>query len=279
MDHLHLIDKTFDPKRSENYILSIRFSPDGFSFCIFDPERVFPLECYSVPLNAQTPFHLKNEINNLLHHQPNLTLSFKRTIISYCNGRQLIVPGSFIDREQYKEAFFSTFIEQADEELLQFNLKDFESTHLFAVPSLLYDFFSIHFNHMVFIPDGLPLFQLAREKKSQELQIWAGRTGHILFLLSSLAGQITGFNTYFIKDETDLLYYAAAFSRQFETMNATSLFYAGDLEPGSTLFNQFKKYGFHPTCVPYPESLNRNHQLTQQPDHRLVLLTAQSQCV
>ncbi len=279
MDQLHLTDKSFDPERSENYILSIRFSPDGFSFCIFDPDRMIPLVYHSHTLNAQTPFHLKNEINSYLHQQPDLTHLYKKTIIAYCNGRQLITPINIINPEQFNTIFKATFIEQADEELLHFSMKELESEIIFAVPFLLKDFFSIHFNNLVFIPDSLPLLYLAWNNKNRGLQIWANRSGHILYLCASLSGQVTGFNTYYIKDETDLLYYTAAFSKQFEPLNTTAFFFTGDLEPGSSLFNQLKKYGFQPTFLQYPASLNRNHQLNQQPDHRMVLLTTQCLCV
>jgi hypothetical protein len=279
MDQLYLTDKTFDPERSENQILSIRFSPDGFSFCIIDSDRMIPLLYSSHPINAQTSFHLKNEINAFLHQQPILTFPYKKTIISYCNGRQLIAPDDIIDSNQLNTVFYSTFVEQADEKLLNFNLKELEATLIFAVPFLLVDFFSNHFNNPVFIPDGLPFLQLASNINNQGMQIWGNRTGHILYLAASSSGLLTGFNTYYIKDETDLLYFTAAFSRQFETTNTIAFFFTGDLEPGSTLFNQLRKYSFQPTLVQYPITLGRNHQLSKQPDHRMVLLTQQCLCV
>lgn len=278
MDNIRLIDKAFDLTKSELYILSIRFSPDGFSFLVTDPIASLPLALAHIQLNTITPFHLKNELNELLHHEPLLKVPYKKTLVSYCGGRYLISPQSLVSPAYLEEVFYFTFRHQSEEYLFHQSFPDYQSTITFGVPTLLKEFFEIYFSQLQFRPETEPLLTPDKQTSSQQLLIKANRTGHLMYLVAILEGKSTISNSFEIKDETDMLYYITGFAKQFDTKHQINFLYSGEFEPESVLFPQLKRYGLKPELMTLPEIYNRNYNWETQPDQRYFMLFRQSLC-
>lgn len=276
MDNKCLIEKSFDSTQCEKYILSIRCSPDGFSFCVFDPESQQVKAYFHKELNTHTIFHLKNEINQVLHHEPIVKQDFNRTVVSYSASVECFSPIALVSEKYFEKVFDLTHPQHPENTILHHSIQAAGLALSFSFPILLKEFFEIHFPNVSYFPHGLLLAKQALKNNAKGLLLWIDRFGHKAFLMVSFARQIQFLNSYFVKDETDLLYFTLSIARLFPSEKPVEVAFSGELEPKSDYFQQLKRYGLQPF---YRRSSFLTKQKLSEPIHHPNLEPLIEQCL
>lgn len=279
MSNLRLIDKSFDITKSLQYNLSIRFSPDGFSFCIANFENRLPVVLFNTDFNAQTTYQLKNELNQVLLSENLLKTSYAKTRIAYLSGENSLMPHSLIEEQEQKKMFAFTNDTSSDNEIMFQEISKLNACIGFTVPVILKEFFDIHFQNHQFIPHNLPLIIKALESDQKSPSLWVQKHNHMANILAMQNKQLLGINTFYVKDETDLLYYTLGMSKHVFNDDQTSIVYfSGDLDYKSSFFDQLKRYGFKPEFMRLSETISRNHGFHLTNDQQYTLLIEQALC-
>jgi hypothetical protein len=241
------IDETFDVNNCMNYILSIQCSLDGFYFAVFDTTVNKFIVLSGLELNTVTPFMLKNEIEGIIASEPILQASFKQVKIAYNTHKAMLVPESLIPPGQYSTAFGFTF-ETSREETILTNSIGNAYTLLFAMPKIIKKQLEQFFPGTLFYSQFQPLAAYARGCSGMHPYLLVSMQNHSLQIAAIKEHKIVLINSFFVKDETDCLFYImnTAKSLSFDLKSELVLFGANNpkSELVSKLMNYFGKVNF-----------------------------------
>lgn len=176
------IDDSFDRLQTEKYNLSIRFAPDGFSFCISEDGTKKVAALGDIAFNTANTAQLMWEVENAISQEPILNGNFNKTNCIFDSYRYCLVP-QFPDQTQNNEEIFShTFEELASEKIFQNASKD-DSTIVFAIPSPIEEVIRKKYSNVKFYAPIEPILHCLSEEKKLAPQIWIhifDRICHIL---------------------------------------------------------------------------------------------------
>ncbi len=101
------LPENIDLAHSEEYNLSIRLAPDGFSFCIFSPTDPSIFHYQGTPLGNKLSHtdHIKKVIFDLGF----FSLPFRKTSVTVVSPRYTLVPERYYDRKRIRDLFQYNF--------------------------------------------------------------------------------------------------------------------------------------------------------------------------
>ena len=97
------LPENIDLAHSEKYSLSIRVSPNGFSFCIYSPKDPAVFHYQETPLGKK--LSLVEGVQKIIFDSGFFGLSFKETIVTIASPHYTLVPDAFFDTKQKQECF------------------------------------------------------------------------------------------------------------------------------------------------------------------------------
>jgi len=163
------LPENIDLAHSEEYNLSIRLAPDGFSFCIHSSSDPSVFHHQGTPLGNKLSHtdHIKKVIFDLgFFSQP-----FKRTSVTVVTPNYTLVPEEYHDRKKVKELFRFNIYQQENESILTDIFQEGSYRILFSMEEELHSFLSRNLWNPLFLHHTGPLLHLfhsratAQEKK------------------------------------------------------------------------------------------------------------------
>ena len=106
----------FDFTKSEQYILSIRLSTDGFSFSIFNPEGEKDFIITPYPVNNN--YSMTANVKELFASDETFKRRYKQVNVLVDTPRFMTLPLDMFDDEQMETLFYSAFTKQDNEIML-----------------------------------------------------------------------------------------------------------------------------------------------------------------
>ena len=139
MEKKEIFDETFDPNRSESYILSVQVSLDGISFCINDTVRDIYISFVSFPFTQILSVNddWGNTIGQLFSQFDILSRTFKKVLLSFNSPLFTVVPTEYFVPEKAKQLFELVHPLPNLYEVRFNNLTESKTTIVFAIPSSL----------------------------------------------------------------------------------------------------------------------------------------------
>jgi hypothetical protein len=237
---LFFVDETFDINNCNNYKLSIQCSLDGFSFSVLDPllNKFIVLADYY--LICASPFQLKNEVAEIINNQEILTSGYKQVNISFVTQKTLIVPDALTNNNE--EPIFSfSFEKDRNEEIIRNSLLNGKSL-LTTIPLVLKNYFSSCFNNVSFYSPCYPLIDKLNTKAPVYQTLHLQLLNHILFIAGTSGHEIKALNSYYIKNENDILFYTLRYSKSLGFDNDTEVILSGTFDKNSLTRKELNRY-------------------------------------
>lgn len=156
------LPENIDLAHSEEYNLSIRLAPDGFSFVIHSSNDPSVFHHQGTPLgNRLSPYdHIKKVIFDLgFFSQP-----FKRTSVTLVTPRFTLVPEDFYDRKKIKELYLFNIYPEENESVLTDNFREGFCHILYGMDEELHSFLSRNLWNPHFVHHSRPLMQHFRKR-------------------------------------------------------------------------------------------------------------------
>ncbi|OQX79810.1 MAG: hypothetical protein B6D64_04225 [Bacteroidetes bacterium 4484_276] len=148
-----IFDKALNTEAKKNYRLSIRVSPDGFSFCVLDTNRnkYSGLENYEFQ-DIRSPLMLEEALKVIIEGSQWLDKDYQGVKVMFEGQQMSLVPNPLFDAGQAPEYLrFNHFVD-ADDEICHDHLPNLDAVNVFSIPGniakLLNQFFpGIQINH------------------------------------------------------------------------------------------------------------------------------------
>jgi hypothetical protein len=159
MDKKEIFDETFDPNRSESYILSVQVSLNGISFCINDTVRDMYVSyvSYPFPSNLSENDDCGNVVGQFFSHFDLLSRKYKKVLLSFDSPLFTVVPTEFFTPEKAKQLFELVHPLPNLYEVRYNSLTESKSTVVFAIPSSLAAQWRFRQPQTIFIGHASPL--------------------------------------------------------------------------------------------------------------------------
>lgn len=236
----YYIDETFDIDNCQNYILSIRCSLDGFSFCIYDTIVKKFIVMGRHELNTITPFQLNNELEEIVGNEPILKANYKKVIISFLNRGYIEVPEIVYNKGHRKILFEKTRGKSIDESILDYKIGD--KVCLFSIPKTIHNFFLDQYINSVFIPELISLSKYANKLKSKESNVLVCQEGKTAYILVFEHDKTAYQNSFEVHTLDDLLFYVLNVYKKLELSSSTPLHLVGTFNDLNAVQTNFKKF-------------------------------------
>ena len=247
----------FDVQKSENYKLSIRFAPDGFSFIIYDffSEKFILLKHHPISKYADW---ITDSIN-LVQDSEILKTKFREIHIVIDVPASVSVPKTFFHPDKIVEIYTFSSPIRNDDELLSFYSEKNESILISSVPDRIINFVSDYF----FQPDiitsaffDINLFFEEINNEDNEIIIASVSHRH-LNILAGKKQKIELINSFEISGNTDITYFILLIIQQLGLdQNEIKLILKGNLELNSDAVRMLKEYIRNVSFLTWPSDKN-----------------------
>ncbi len=272
-------DLSLNPAHSEEYNLTIRILPDGFSFCVFNQStnKFLALESYSYPENEDkaqlvVTANYLNWLNKIIRKQTLLQLHYSQVIVLVGAAPYTLMPPALFSADD-NEAYFKLSHPFANhEKIFSDSLNIPELVIIYSIPILLSDWISSCFPgaqrfHIV-RPLIRSLFTRFSALKNQESAFLNIRSNSFdLMILRK--GQIFYCNTFRFLAPSDMLYYLLFVFEQLQLdMDKLVLSLMGSIDKKDNEFELLEKYFRVLDILPANNYFQYSHEISPAQLHK-----------
>jgi len=262
-------EELFDLDKSQEYILSIQVSLNGFSFSVIWPADNKLLAFKTTQLKKPDKESFTQQFEEWFDSHDIFLNSFKKVRIIVFSENFSLVPEKFISEEIKRNVQTLLFSKKNNSEITERHIKLLESKLVFGVLAGLKDLLKkklksyqlIHPVELIIkqLPDTKEKYRLALLFNSKDLYVVLGSDNNIELV-----------NCFKINHPNDVIYHLLASLKQTDiSPKSTEIFYSGEINMEKEILTQLKNYfsSVKPLSGKKPlefknEDFNHYHNLT-----------------
>jgi len=247
MDKKEIFDETFDPDRSESYILSVQVSYQGVTFSINDTVRGMHIAYVSSPFNSKLSVtdDWSENISWLFSKYEVLMRKYKKVLLTFESNLFTTVPTDLFIAERAKELFELVHPLPNLFEIRFNHLKESKATVVFAIPYTITSKWLTYQPNTEFVGFSSALIAYSGMVKSPKDE----PTMNVLFANDfftaaiSINNELKHCNSFSFININDAAYYIINFCKQagFDA-GKTSLSFAGDIDDAKGIESLLAQY-------------------------------------
>ncbi|WP_299580253.1 DUF3822 family protein [uncultured Sunxiuqinia sp.] len=270
MQHLLLVDETFDLNFTQEYHLSIQISLDGFSFCIRDGLQNKYIYLFHKEFSGN-PKLMHRKLQDIYAEFDILQADFKSIRIHYSSpGKMTLLPEAYFDEQEGRTAYALNMDLGNDEALHYLPVKAYQMVLQFAIPKKVKHFLSD--KHPGILIQNELIAQLDKNADQASAQPRIDVQVYRNQLTMTLVDQSIRFcNSFMYRNDTDLLYYILNLV-QTEKMDAPRIQLNGRVNKRSPIYHQLRQYFKDVSIAQRSTEVYYSYLFDQLPDARFVNL-------
>lgn len=242
-----LFDKALSTEASKYCRLSIQFSTDGFSFCVFDVSRnkLSAIEVYEFH-NVSTVIVLNSILNQIIEKSHWLKAEYEKTEIIFESLKSTLVPVALFDHNHVNEYLTLNHQRDLGEVIGNDHLRQLDAENIFAIPEILVNTLREHFpgagiHHFASSLIESVLIKFKNMGSGPVMFVNVRKSWLDIMVLSK--GKLQFFNSFRYREKEDFVYFIIFV---FEQLNlnpeSTDLKLMGEIPKLSPLFDLTFKY-------------------------------------
>ena len=245
-----------DLNKSEQYILSIRLSADGFSFSIHHPQQ----EEISYSLyEVNSSYSMTANVKKMLATTEELGRSYQTVNVLIDTPRFTLVPFDLFEDEQTEEFFHLNFLKKENETILCNILGKNNVALLFGVDKHTHQLLAEQFPQARIFASISPLLEhfhtRSRENDTKNLYVHFHASQMDVFAFDK--GKLLLTNTFQCKQTPDKVYYMLYIWQQLGfSQEKDQLWLAGNIEAEEELMTELNKFIRNVKTFPKKENLS-----------------------
>ena len=279
-------DESLNSPENQNFILSILFEKDGFSFCVFDQtqHKFKALNRCSLQGKNEDLKQLPAEFQNYWLEHPLSALFYKKVLIISSYASNTLIPAHFFDEE--KLADYSKLIgAQTDTQELYYdhllagdvvNTYSLDSNIKRLAKELFYDRFIIK-HHSSCLIDSIHKHLPAADQKKN---IFVNIRNRVFDLLIFEGKKLRFCNSFEFHTKEDFIYYLLfVFEQRSLDPETDRVLISGDMMRDSSLHKILEKYIRFSNFIQRNNSLKYSYFFDEIPEHLYFSLLNTVSCV
>ncbi len=244
MPEINILDKSINQQALENSILSIQVNLDGFSFCVFDPEK-FVFLCfrnYKFDTIRQTDL-LIDKLEEILKKDDLLKIPFRETRFMYLSQKSTLIPAAYFDETKLKPYFeFNHNIEETDEIHYNF-ISSADTYNVFVLPNGIANTVIRTFRNIKFYHQSTPLINSIMTNHPGREKVFVNMNNLFFDIAVVKTKGLALYNSFAYQQESDLLYFILYVYNQLGLSPETAeLVLSGENAGTTKYYNALKNY-------------------------------------
>lgn len=243
MQNIYYIDSNFSSENSTQYILSIRYSTDGFSFCVHDSNNKL-LVFFHQPLEQNSNEAIIAKASQIISDDPILNLKYKKVFVLSCQKNKMLLPAHAFYKNTLIEMFRLCFELHESDTLIYKKIEAINSYLIEALPRNFINFLSSRYQTISIIDSSYPFIIYSMSSMLFN--------AHYLFIdiheeyfdiLLTHSNNILLFNSFSYGSVNDIIYYSLNCLQQCQVnQNDLQTTISGNLVNDPTLVETMNRY-------------------------------------
>lgn len=207
MQNIYYLDTDFVKEDTTQYILSIRFSTDGLSFCIHDTHSKL-LSFYYQPYSLDSQTEVIAKVKKAIVEEELLNLRYRKVYIVPCKKEKTLIPAHIFNKNYLSDLYRLCQHTEKNDTLLYRKIRPAEAYLVESLPRSFVTFLTTRYQSVcivnsayAFILNSLSSTLMNREHLFIDIQ---DRYFDILLCRSN---EVLLFNTFTYHSVTDMVYY------------------------------------------------------------------------
>lgn len=243
MHNVYYIDSNFIKENSSQYILSIRYSTDGLSFCVHDHSNKLLVFFYQ-PYNLDNQDAVIAKVKKIMVDDQLLNLKYKKVFILPCQKDKILLPAHVFNRNYLSDMFRLCIEPQKNDTLLYRKIKIIESYIVEALPRSFVTFLTARYQSLCIVNSAYPfIINSLSNILFNANHLFIDIHDQYFDLLLTRSNDILLFNSFDYGSVADLIYYSLNCLQQCHVSKdnlQTTL--SGNLVNDPHLLDTFNKY-------------------------------------
>lgn len=207
MQNIYYIDNEFRKEYTTQYILSIRYSTDGLSFCIHDSSHKLLAFTFQ-PYNLDTKDAVIAKVKKTIVDEELLNLTYKKTYILTCEKEKTLIPAHIFNKNYVPDIFRLCVSPQKNDTLLYRKLKVMESYIVEALPRSFVTFLSTRYPSLCIVNSAYPfIVNSLSNKLFNTHHLFIDIQEHHFDILLTKSNDVLLFNSFTYASVADIVYY------------------------------------------------------------------------
>lgn len=264
MQNVRYIDSTFVKENSSQYILSIRYSTDGLSFCIHDHNNKL-LAFFYQPYNLDSRDAVIAKVKKIIVDEELLNSKYKKVYIIPCSKEKILIPAHAFNKNYLPEMYRLCVQPEKNDTLLYRKIKLIESYLVESLPRSFVTFLTTRYQSLCIVNSAYPFI-------IDSLSNILFNTNHLFInihdqyfdVLLTRNNDVLLFNSFPYGSVADLIYYALNCLKQCNiTKDNVQTTVSGNLINDPQLLQALHNYIPNISVLSYPplSQLVRNNEL------------------
>ncbi|MDR2816907.1 MAG: DUF3822 family protein [Proteiniphilum sp.] len=235
------LPENIDLAYSEKYNLSIRLSPDGFSFCIYCPEDPAIFHFQKTCLGSKLSY--VDNIKKLIFDLGFFSQAFNQVTVTIASPFYTLVPSAFLEKKRIEKAFRFNFHDTTGI-ILSDTASDNDLQTIFNVDEEVYSFLSRNLWNPTFHHHSSRLTDLFKTYRGDENGKCCFADFHDKYVTTICFGEnkLLSTNTFQAIDPYDATYFiASVWEKLAFDQSKDRLFFSGDVDTQSATIDLLKK--------------------------------------
>lgn len=234
----------FDYSKSEQSILSIRITTDGFYFSIYNPLNASPYSLFKAELDAKIPFVAN--FKSLIANNPFLSQLYKQVNIVIANTKTVLHPLHLFDNKDVEATFYygQKSITPTND-ILYNTLPELNQAVLFGIHSTLHKFLTEHFSNPTILAQTTCLLKgfSMEAKRNTHKTLFIHFEGDVMQFYAYNKDRLLLNNVFKATELNNQVYYILNCWKQLNfSQEKDEVQFCGDLSLKEELFQIIKKY-------------------------------------
>lgn len=271
MQHLLLVDETFDLNFTQEYHLSIQFSLDGFSFCVRDGLQNKYIYLFHKEFSGNPKF-THRKLEDIYSEFDILNAPFKTTQLLYSSPEKMVlIPEQFFDGASETENNQLNLSLAADEELIHIPVHSCHSVLEIAIQKKIKRFFEEKHPGTIIqheIINHLNADSITKDSSSSmSIHLYKDQ-----MIISFWNGSLRFLNSFKYQNENDLLYYILNVVKTENWQDNIKIQLNGRVNKRSPIYHSLRQYFKHVVIQTRRTDVYYSYLFDQLPDARFVNL-------
>jgi len=233
------IREEINSENSNNYVLSILLSQDGFYFYVAGKESIYtPVQFISRRFDKTSIESLIRELESFKEFD---NLIFHKSVVIYHTDTFSLVPGEFYSSE-YQDGFVNLLhLKKDNTNTVVSGVPGMNINIVFHIPERLSAIIESKFPHSSIIHSACPSLHFGFHRSEQSCIV--NHFGSSISVTIFSENELKLYNIFPVQNENDLIYYISLTLRSCNMMNQeTSLYFLGDKDKDSNDCQMISRY-------------------------------------
>lgn len=243
------ITDTIDFNKSEQYILSIRLSTDGFSFSVYNPIRDCTI--HSCLKSVKQDISLLANLKEAFRGLDFLSYAYKQVNVVIMSRRFTLIPQDLFDEAHAETCFYYNYSANKNEVVLHNVLSKSGAVVLYGIDKSIYRFLCAQYAQVAFYASVTTWAEtfVAKSRIGSAKKMYMCVYPSFIELYAYERGHLMLLNSYDCKTATDRAYYLLYAWKQLAMNQQTDELCISGVSEGSALVEEVQRFVQHISII------------------------------